>query len=395
MLVKQTEISQEADRCVKCGLCLPHCPTYKLTQDESDSPRGRIALIQAVANDQLDIADAQFHLDRCLSCRACEAACPSGVKYGKLIDGIRTYQAQNLSTKISNLLISTLSYKRATSSLLKHYLDSPLRPLVRRLGSKQLRRMDDRLPDQITPPIKPRTTSAPKGAIAFFTGCVSNLVDQQIIEASIRVLEHCGYQVMIPDQQGCCGAIHLHNGDTARAKQLGQNNRKAFNSLEVEAIINCVSGCGAQLQEYDQIGTPLPHPVMDISDFLIQHQAITPQQLRPLDQTVLLHTPCTLKNVVGAADSPGQLLALIPELTVIPLPLNDCCGAAGSFMLSQPDLADRLREPFIQSIKEQQPDIIATSNTGCAMHLRAGTHAAGLTTSIQHPIELIAQQLID
>jgi glycolate oxidase iron-sulfur subunit len=394
--VNPNSITTEADRCVKCGLCLPQCPTYKLTQDEGDSPRGRISLIQAVMTDQIPEPHTRFHLDRCLVCRACETACPSGVRYGFLIDAIRQKSRQGLLTGLANAAVASLPYRRITRSLLNIYLKPPLRRILRWLGGKTVRRLDSLLPNAIsTERLVSRTTAPdqPRGRVALFTGCVTGLLERQTLAAAIQVLEHCHYEVIIPENQGCCGAIHGHSGNPDKAHKLGDNNLNAFNSLSVEAIITCASGCGAQLQEYGLHGLDLQHPVMDISEFLLKSADIGANVLGKLDKSVLVHTPCTMKNVMKSEHAVAGLLKKIPGLQLEALALTDCCGSAGSYMLTQPVIADQLREPAIEILRAKRPDILVTSNTGCAMHLRAGIVQASLPIEVCHPVELIARQL--
>ena len=257
--------------------------------------------------------------------------------------------------------------------------------------------MDDLLPtaDQTNPHVAKtlNTNQHKRGTVALFTGCVTSLTEKPVLSAAIQVLEQCGYQIIIPEEQACCGAIHLHNGDKEQARKFARKNQITFDNLDVEAIISCVSGCSAQLIEYSQFNADLSHPVQDISDFLFRNGAIGSLELAPMSQQVWVHTPCSLKNQLKSDAAVYQLLSKIPDIAINRIPFTDCCGAAGSYMLTQPDMAERLRQPVIDLLKEQQSDYLVTSNTGCAMHLRAGIREANLSTQVLHPIQLIAQQL--
>jgi len=384
--VPPVSLIDEADRCVKCGLCLPHCPTYRATRDEGDSPRGRIALIQALASGELSGHRLQRHLDRCLDCRLCESACPSGVRYGDLIDGARREQPPGgIRRRLLWWGISTLPYWPATAATLHLYQRSGLQRLVSRLGGARMRRLNQLLQplpvpvrwQQIYPAV-----GKPRGRIGLFTGCVGRITEQQALQATIRLLNRLGIEVRIPPDQGCCGALHQHNGYPQQARRLGDNNRKAFSHRQLDAILYLASGCSDQLT-----ATPgLDVPVMAVSDYL--QRLDWPFQLQPLTERVLLHIPCSMRTT-DAIDNVTGLLRRIPDIDLATLPADSCCGAAGSYLLTQPVMADRLRNQLLQPLQQiDGPAILVTSNTGCAMHL-----AAGSQLQLMHPVQLIERQL--
>ena len=391
-----------------CGLCLPHCPTYLKTKNEAESPRGRISLILGLAKGQLEPSNKlRQHLDTCLLCRACEAKCPSGVKFGELMDGARTALGTTDKPTHPQLSLDKLAtnkqYRHKEAKRLWLAEASGLRTLGRGLGITKalgLARME-----QLAPKInKPHdwqeyypATSEKQGDVALFIGCFTDMFDQQTLDAAITLLNHCGYGVHVPAAQTCCGALHQHKGDRAKSTALAQQNIAAFEGLNIAAIISTASGCGSHLSEYHQTinkEQTISQKITDISAFLSQIEWPENSQLQPLNQRVAVHDPCSLRNVIKQADAPYKLLQKIPGLDLIALPGNErCCGAAGSYMIEHPEMADQLRDDKIEALKKERPDILVTSNIGCNMHLLAGIRQAKLKIKITHPITLLAQQL--
>jgi glycolate oxidase iron-sulfur subunit len=388
--VDRPQILAEADHCVKCGLCLPHCPTYLLTRDEGDSPRGRIALIQAMAMGQLDSDRVRFHLDRCLLCRACEVACPSGVKYGELLDASRASQYRGRAT---TKWIASLPYKTWTAPLLRFYNTSGLRKLARAIGSTEFKRTDSLLPKlPADSPIEEHrpTKERTRGKVGLFTGCVGRIADQPALAATIRLLTDLGINVVVPREQVCCGAMFQHEGDPAQAADLLEANRNAFSDPDLDAIIFVATGCGMQLVEQGSFSLP----VIEIGRYLYERGLLKEQRFLPCSDRVALHLPCSQKHVLNDEVSTGMLLQLIPGMQIETIRHKHCCGAAGRYMLEQPDLSDQLRTPILEEIGQRPVHFLATANTGCAMHLRTGLEADSSTTEVVHPIELLDRHLI-
>ena len=392
------QILTEADRCVKCGLCLPHCPTYRLTRDEGDSPRGRVSLMQALVSGSLESPGLYRHLDRCLGCLACESACPSGVKYGTLIDAVRALQPDRISwfRRYRLHLISRLPYLKGSRSLLRLYQQSGLRRSMRKLGGSGFRRLDDLLPalaknSRLVPLYRPNNTA--RGRVALFTGCIGQITDRPALLAAVRLLTRIGFEVCVPAKQTCCGALHQHNGEPAVARRLAAANRRAFNALELDAIVHVASGCGVQLLEYERLGEKLNAPVKDICTFLTATGLVEELRFSALERRVLLHHPCSSRRIPGAADGAARLLDRIPGIELQALPDTSCCGAAGSYLLLQPEMADRLRQGVVDQVGQHACDILATSNTGCALHLAAGLRAPNHGVEVMHPVQLLARQL--
>lgn len=400
-----------ADQCVMCGMCLPACPTYQLTMNEAESPRGRISLIQAMLRQQLALdATLGSHLDSCLTCRACEAICPSGVPYGRLIDGARVIQRESSRTsdwRIEKLLETTAAPDklRSAGKMLRlaqlSGADKLLRAGLSLAGKDNLWRemMPARLPAYRAWDMRYPAQGEKKGTVALFTGCIADLVDQQTLRDTITLLTRCGYEVTVPKVQTCCGALHTHAGDIERGRQLALQNLAAFDPEQVDAIIFAATGCGAHLIDYgrfesdDARARAFAAKAIDALAFLQQH-GLTELAFKPLPQRIAVHTPCTQRNVLKQSKLPFALLAIIPEAELIALPGNEvCCGAAGSYMLEHPQTASTLREQKLQALADTAPDILVTSNIGCSLHLQAGLKQQGRELEILHPLSLLARQL--
>ncbi len=414
------QLLEHTDRCVKCGLCLPHCPTYGKTQNEGESPRGRIALIEGLANGQLGLTPRlEAHLDSCLTCRACENVCPSEVRYGTIIDAGRALVAAQHSPsaheKLLNSLITHKPLLRLGARLLRFYQRSGLRSLVRGSGllklageltgpMKNLPRLDALLPP--IPPVRiwqeyyPALGADKRGDVALFTGCIASVMDTEILNAAIRLLTACGYGVHVPRTQGCCGALHMHSGAVRQAHALAMQNLYAFTELKIDAIISTASGCGAPLSEYykfdanDERLKKFSENIHDISEFLASIPWPENIIFAPLEQRVAVHESCSLRNVLHQHTHAYTLLRKIPDIDVVALPGNArCCGAAGAYMITQPIMADALRKDKLAALESSAGTLLVTSNIGCALHIAAGLREAGQHIEVIHPVTLLARQL--
>ena len=394
---------QAADQCVKCGLCLPHCPTYRATLDEAESPRGRLALIQGFANGLLvPDAAAEAHLDGCLTCRACEVVCPALVPYGRLIDAAREHlaQARPHRSRAARLMAAVLTRPalRALVVLpLWLYQRLGLQGLVRRLrllGHGRLARLESLLPRLHWPRLPAVTASAAAADVMLFANCTSPLAEPQALRAAVTLLEALGCRVAVPPDQGCCGAMHQHAGLPQPARACAARNVAAF--AGTAPVVGVASGCAAQLLEYGLLagdaGRDLARRTRDLAGFVAAHPRFAALEFAPLEARVLVHTPCTQRNVVKAPDSTRRLLERIPGLRLEALDAG-CCGAAGSYFVTRPAMADALLEPALEAARRARPDRLVSSNVGCAMHLAAGLRRAGLTVRVSHPLELLAEQL--
>ncbi|PTU30659.1 (Fe-S)-binding protein [Stenotrophobium rhamnosiphilum] len=394
----------DADLCVKCGLCLPHCPTYEQTQNEADSPRGRIALMQGLANGLIQPSNGlNAHLDGCLSCRACETVCPAKVPYGRLIDSGRALlhqksPRQNTAIRLISFWLTKASARKFAATFLWLYQRSGMQSVLRHthlLGRGRIARLDSLLPRISLP--RPLQNNARKAltSVSLFTGCTGELADRQTLQDALHVLSKLGISVDIPARQGCCGALHQHTGYPAEAAKLAQNNVQAFGSNTT--ILSSASGCGATLMEYPEIlgasGAAFSQRVQDLSTFLLSKWP-NDLALKPLKMRVAIHTPCTLKNVMKGGDAVRALLEKIPGVEIVALDSKDrCCGAAGSYFITQPEMADQLLAEKLVMTRVLVPDIIISSNIGCSMHLAAGLRREGIKAELLHPVSLLARQL--
>lgn len=395
---------QAADQCVKCGMCLPHCPTYGATLDEAESPRGRLALMQGLASGVL-VPDAavEAHLDGCLTCRACEGVCPAKVPYGRLIDAARERLAENRPqrTRAARLMAAVLTrpaWRALVVLPLWLYQRLGVQWLVRRLrllGRGRLARLESLLPRVHWPRRPAAAASASAADVLLFTNCTSPLVEPGALDAAVALLEALGCTVAVPRGQACCGAQHQHAGLPGPARACAGRNVAAFAGSA--PVVGVASGCTAQLLEYELLlgatARDFAGRVRDLGSFLLAHPRFAQLQFAPLDARVLVHTPCTQRNVVKAPDSTRRLLERIPGLAIETLD-SACCGAAGSYFVTQPRMADALLEPKLEAARRARPHWIVSSNVGCAMHLAAGLRRAGLTARVSHPLELLARQRV-
>lgn len=395
----------DADKCVKCAMCLPHCPTWRETRNEAESPRGRIALMQGFASGALEITpQLAAHLDRCLDCRACEAVCPAEVPYGKLIDAahaeLQTHgQPEHWSAHALAWLITHPRRLRFAHGLL--WMAQKL-GITRLMGFSTSFRRLVRLIPALHAPSRWRADYMPagdkRGTVNLFLGCIAQITEPEVTGAAIAVLNAAGYDVRIPPQQNCCGALDQHAGRRPAAACLFENNISAFSSNDAP-VLSSASGCGATLMEYTGlVGTDsaaafsLRH--RDISRFLASPGVLDNIRFSPWPVTVVLHNPCTMRNVLKSEQYVLALLRRIPELNVVVLPASSgCCGAAGSYLINQPDMSDRLGDKLADSIAAKRPVALLTSNVGCAMHLAASLERRGCPTPVMHPVEALAQQI--
>lgn len=414
LLNPASEITREAARCVACGLCLPHCPTYTLLRDEAESPRGRLALMLALARDNLPpSAKLELHLARCLDCRACEKVCPSNVGYGMALDAARALLGSRRATDAETTnravtLVQWLAEKPARMRILGKFLRlyqwSGLQWLLRKsrlLRLAGLGGLDGAIPKLA--PAKKFTGVTPargktKARITLFTGCQADMADGPVLAAAVRLLTRLGYEVRVPPEQGCCGALHLHDGRAAKAVELMQRNIAALaNGSDV--IVSVSSGCAAMLGEYgkymdDETAKRFSGRIMDINRFLAGMDWPEDLVFQPLPRRIAVHTPCTAVNVLRQEEDPCKLLQRIPGAEIIPLPENNvCCGAAGTYHMTQGAIAKQLRAPKIGHLQRLVPDILVTSNSGCATFLAAGLREAGLAVEVVHPVVLLEKQL--
>ncbi len=408
-------------RCVHCGLCLAYCPTFSELGTEMDSPRGRILLIKSLAEGRIQLTDsAAAHLDLCLGCRACETACPSGVPYGQLIEAARAEIERQRPGGLLRRLFRRVNFLlllphprllRLAASGLRFYQASGLRTALRasgllRLLPESLRHWEPLLPD--LPPAAdraplPELTPA-EGArrirVGLLTGCIQQVVFGPHNRATARVLAKNGAEVVAPRAQACCGALHAHAGEHATALVLARRTIEAFEQAGVEQVIVNTSGCGAHMKAYGVLlaGDPgwreraarFAARVRDVSEFLAEQPLRGP--LAAVRRTVTYHDPCHVVHGQKIRAQPRALLAQIPGLRVVELQEADwCCGSAGTYNLTQPEMATRLQERKIAHVQATGADAVVTANPGCIIQIAQGLAVKGAPIQVLHIVELLDQ----
>jgi glycolate oxidase iron-sulfur subunit len=387
------------DQCVMCGLCLPHCPTYRLDRHEAESPRGRIALARQLASGILQpSALAVRHLDSCLGCLSCEPVCPSQVRYGEILVQTR----------------ALLKPLRPPRSRVRRWLSDPailvglarigsvLRadrwmPALASLlpGKGLLRRLLVELPAaparlQASQPAPP--AAGTRGRITLFTGCVASVFDRDTLDGARILLAALGYDVAEPRQTVCCGALALHAGDAQAAACTARSTQAALEACDSKTVLVSASGCLGSLRDHGEPGSTLA--IEDILDFIAADERVDSLRFRALPVRAALHLPCTQMNVAGGDKSLRRLLAQVPGLQLQSLPSQPrCCGAAGSHFIEQPEHADRLRAEKLDQIQAQTPELLLTTNIGCRIFLGNGLRQRDSDISTLHPLALLARQL--
>ncbi len=412
------EFKTLVNKCIHCGLCLQACPTYVIFNTEMDSPRGRIALMRAAAEGR--IAPKEFdgvfalHLGRCLDCRACESACPSGVQYGRIVETVRVVMESQRTPGMGERLVRWLCFQQLLPHLGRLKLLALLMWLYEITGLQRLFRAMVVMPrtlktlEAILPPIEPHygdyRAPAPaigekRGEVAFFIGCLQEALLAPVNRATIHVLQQNGYQVHFPPGQTCCGAAQLHMGEEDLARNLARKNIDAFLSHSYVAVINNAGGCGATLKEeylrlfpddseYSARAKELAGKVKDISEFLAEHLYVLPQGKLSIKATYA--DSCHLRHGQKVIAQPRDLLKHIPGLELVELKQPDrCCGSAGVYNIVQAQIANAVLDMKMADIASTDADVIVTSNTGCQMQLIAGVRRAGLRARVLHVAQLL------
>ena len=434
---KDQPSSAEINSCVHCGLCLAVCPTYRETGLEMASPRGRIYLMRAVDEGRLSLASEVFQaqMSQCLNCRACEAVCPSGVPYGSMLEASRVQLEQAkargvnaapttrdeaatsdelpprpvwqraLRGAVFGALFKNMTLFRAFSSALKLYQQSGAQTVAR--ASSVIRRLGLADAEAMLPPMSgrfviPQGQSYPaegvrRYSVALFTGCIMGTAFAHVHAATIRVLQKNGCEVILPPDQGCCGALHTHGGDLDGGRALARRNLAAFAGMGLDAIIVNAAGCGSTLKEYGHLlqdeaherGAAFSAKVKDIYEFLAGIELNT-AALGRLDLTVTYQEPCHLAHAQRITAQPRKLLAAIPGLELREMQESSlCCGSAGVYNVTQPALAAQLGARKINHALATGAHVIATGNPGCALQLVSELRRRGATVEVRALVELL------
>jgi len=376
-------------------MCLPHCPTYITTQLESESPRGRIAIIQGLVTNKISHnKTALAHIDNCLTCRACEKICPSGVSYGSLLDQFKSLPTTNIQPLTTRLFKSLIRLALLNSNFNKLVIIiAKMLRLKKAIGLSTTPSMTTAIyhSHKLFYPTNNSSLQSEKNTVGLFVGCTGSSFDVQTLNDAIIVLNAIGFDVKLSPTAKCCGALDSHAGREQQATQFATDNVNAFKNLNVDHIVYFASGCGAQLSEYKNL--EFTNKLSEISKFIHTHwpDSIT---FKNSKQSIALHEPCTHRNVLKESDIGYQLLKRIPELIILPLTENKfCCGAAGDYMMTHKTMANTLRAPKLKELSQLKPDLLLTTNIGCALHLRKGLYRNKQAIPVMHPVSFIAELL--
>ena len=402
----------EADlaQCVRCGLCLPHCPTYLQTGLETESPRGRLYLIKAMSEGLIEpTVNVTGHMDMCLQCRNCEAVCPSGVPYGRIMErgraevlvGGRAPLSWRLRAFFLREVIARPSRLALFASALRLYRASGLRALAERtpllrdrvalaptISGKEFKRRG----------LLARAKGAKKYRVGLLTGCIMPLAYGRVHAATVRVLARNGCEVVAPAAQVCCGALHGHNGDLPTAMELARRNIDAFLGDELDAVIVNSAGCGSAMKEYGDLlaedsdyterAQRLASCTKDVTEFLASLPLQPPEA--PLDVSVTYQDSCHLAHAQRITGAPRDIIHSIPGVRFVELTHADrCCGSAGIYGLTQGKMSIRLIDDKMRDIRETGAEVIATANPGCMTQIEAGLRRHRMKGRVVHVIELL------
>lgn len=428
--------------CVHCGFCLPACPTYGRLGDENDSPRGRLYLMRAVVEGRMSPRDDAFatHLDRCLGCRACEPVCPSGVRYGFLLERARDLIAKERGTdamaRASLRVFGSSFLTRLASAGGRLARAGGLAGVLARALPRRLARIRFALAmvaasrpatlshgagegagggggsaSAATAASMPRRSAAAaagshrsaatgqRSRVALLRGCVQQGLFARVNRATVEVLEANGCEVVEVEGAVCCGALHAHNGDLDGARKLAGENVRRFVAVDPDIVVVNAAGCGAMMKEYGELladdaelaapASSLASRVRDLFEYLAE---LGPAPGGPLPVRATLDLPCHLVHGQGIADAPGDVLAVIPELELVPLPAADeCCGGAGVYGMTHPDLGGRILADKLDAVRSTGASVVVTPNPGCHMQIGAGLVLDGSPVQVMHPVELLAE----
>ena len=402
--------------CMRCGMCLPSCPTYKETFLETASPRGRVALVRKIQEGELDPSERLLeYLSLCIDCQACASACPCGVNAGELVAEFTCERkAGNRLGFMEELVLRKLlphpDRMEASMAPMRIYQRMGLQKLVRTLGilkmfPKPLARMEGLLPDLPERPLRrvikedmPARGEA-RGTIGFFLGCVMSLIFSDASRATIKLLTLLGYRVITPKNQVCCGAPNMLAGDLEGLKTAARKNVELFGGVDLDFIVTDCGGCGAELKKYghhlnDSSSASFSGKVRDISQVLAMHADALKLLLRPLPLKVTYHDPCHIAHCQGIRREPRELLKLVPGLEYRELENADaCCGSGGTYNIEKPEMADLILRRKLDTIRATGADVVVTGNPGCLLQLKKGLIDHLPQVKIMHLTELLAQSI--
>jgi len=402
----------ELYQCVHCGLCLNHCPTYRALHVETESPRGRIHLVKALAAGRIDLT-SRFaeHIYLCLMCRACETACPAGVQFGRIAEAARAAigpPGSGVSRSLTGVFLKGLLPSPRRLRLFTRALGflqrSGLMALGRIFLPQRLREAQEMLPpiprQFFDPPEVLPAMGERRARVAFLSGCVMSTLFADVNAATVRVLQRNGCEVVIPRNQGCCGALHAHNGEVEMAKAMARRNIDVFLATGADYVLTNAAGCGAAMKEYSHLLASDPayarramafvRKVKDVTEFLEEIGLNTPSRRIPM--RVTYQDPCHLAHGQKVRAQPRALLQAIPGIELVEMEASDrCCGSAGIYNLTQPEMSRKLLEEKVANIQKTGAQAVVAPNPGCMLQIRYGLKRAGSMTPVYHLLDLLDQ----
>jgi glycolate oxidase iron-sulfur subunit len=412
--MNEQEIDKGLMACVHCGFCLDACPTYRETGDEADSPRGRLTLMRGVWEGKLslkgdEVGSTGYHLDRCLGCRACETACPSGVPYGHLLEQFRADQEKATHRGAGENLLRTgmlemLTHPNLMAVALRagRMTGGKIPPMVANFVglpvNTKLPIPDDLAAASAAVPERTPAVGEPRGRVVLLSGCVMRVVYGQVHQATVRVLAANGIEVLCPRDQPCCGALHGHLGRLEAAKNRARDLIQAVGGSDVDAFVLNSAGCGSFVKDFGHLLSDDPAwaerakafsaKVCDVSEYL-QRIGLREMPGRLPEVTVTYHDACHLAHGQKISKAPRELLRQIPGLKYVELTDADqCCGSAGIYNYLQPEMAKALQRKKVDTILATGASIVATANPGCLAWIQGGLPAA-TPVEVVHPVELL------
>ncbi len=398
------EMARAVETCVHCGFCLPTCPTYLTLGEEMDSPRGRIFLMKSALEGTITLVDTLPYVDRCLGCMACVTACPSGVHYSELLTPYRALaegqRARSLSERLARALVrQTLPHPaRFRLAARAGRLVSPLNRWLPAPLAAMLDLLPGTLPETAPLPRLFPAEGQRRARVALLAGCVQQALAPEINWATLRVLAKNGVEVVIPDGQGCCGALMMHMGEADMARALARHNLRAFSLDGVDAILTNTAGCGSAMKEYGLLfkgqaeadqAQAFARRVRDVSEFLAE-LGLNPPPALPQPTHLAYHDACHLIHAQSLALPPRQLLRQIPNLVLLDIPESElCCGSAGVYNLEQPEVAASLGQRKASNILRTGATAVAMGNIGCMVQIRAHLERLGQPLPVLHTLEVL------
>jgi len=396
--------------CIHCGLCLSSCPTYLETGNENDSPRGRIYLMRAVQDGRMALDESVVrHIDLCLGCRACEVACPSGVQYGELLESTREHVEKHHRRPAFQQFLRRVAIEQVFPFPRRMKLALLPAKLIRALRAESLlpkfaREALALVPEQVSgvklPEQSPVTNASKRGRVGFISGCVMSIMFGKTNAASVQLLNLSGYDVVTPPAQGCCGALYAHSGNLKRARDCARHNIKVFEKWDLDAIIINAAGCGSTLKEYEHLlrddlqwarrAKKFSAKVKDLTEWLANSKC----EARSGDcNKVTYHDACHLAHPQRITKQPRELVKAVAGQNFVELPESDvCCGSAGSYNLTEPEMAQRLQKRKIENILRTGAKVVVTTNPGCILQIQAGLRKAGATeVKVMHIADFLLQ----